>query len=215
MLGARADQPNRLTAGHCRLRDIRPLETMQERCPGAGRQSSYCTCGPVGCPDDAGKDENTRNRADAGLGGIDATRPQQCVSSAERRGRIHESEHLRPVFRHVSAIPPMRALAGRFGANGGQGRTHPVRSAYRPRRPQSIAMATLSAGSRRLEPVRLLREDIRTSVRAACETLSRSTADGLRMVRAAKTLWRHDLLIAALVARGHLIDLTGGDTPTS
>ena len=74
-------------------------------------------------------------------------------------------------------------------------------------------MATLSAGSRRLQPVRLLGEDIRTSVRAACETLTRSTADGLRMVRAAKTLWRHDLLIAALVARGHLIDLTGGDTP--
>lgn len=74
-------------------------------------------------------------------------------------------------------------------------------------------MATLSADSPRPELVRLVGEDIWRTVKAACETLSRSTADALRLARAAKTFWRHDVLIVALGARGHLVYLAGGETP--
>ena len=77
----------------------------------------------------------------------------------------------------------------------------------------------------RLEQVRVRAEEMGTAlvhaiaatahtVRGACDAFGRVGADASRLVSAAQPFWEHDLLIAALVARGHVIDLSGGgDTP--
>ena len=76
----------------------------------------------------------------------------------------------------------------------------------------------------RLEQVRVRAEEIGTAVvhtiaatahtvREACDACGRVGADASRLVSAAQPFWEHDLLIAALVARGHVIDLSGGGTP--
>ena len=58
----------------------------------------------------------------------------------------------------------------------------------------------------RVEQVRVRAEEIRT-------TVSRQIGAAVRLVSAAQRLWQHDLLIAALVVRGHAINLHGGDRP--
>ena len=76
----------------------------------------------------------------------------------------------------------------------------------------------------RLEQVRVRAEETRTTlahqiaatartIKAACDAFSRAGALALRLVSVAQPFGEYDLLMAALVARGHAIDLGGGDTP--
>jgi hypothetical protein len=50
-------------------------------------------------------------------------------------------------------------------------------------------------------------------LKEACDAFSRVSAAGLRLVSTLQPFVRHDLLIAALVARGHGVRLLGGDAP--
>ncbi len=76
----------------------------------------------------------------------------------------------------------------------------------------------------RLEQVRIRVEAFRRTVSReiaaaartvteVCDTFSRASAVALRLLSAAQPFWEHDLLMAALVARGHVIDVGGGKTP--
>ena len=75
-----------------------------------------------------------------------------------------------------------------------------------------------------LEHVRVRAEGIGTTVSRqlvaaartiseGCDAFSRARTDALRLVSAAQPFWKHDLLMAALVVRGHVIDPGSGDTP--
>ena len=57
-----------------------------------------------------------------------------------------------------------------------------------------------------VDQVRARAEETRT-------TVSRRIEATMRLLSAAQRVWQHDLLMAALVARGHVIDLGGGDRP--
>ena len=76
----------------------------------------------------------------------------------------------------------------------------------------------------RLEQLRVRAEGIRATVsrqsaatartfKEACDAFSRARAGTIRLVSAAQSFWEYDLLMAALVMRGHGIDLTGGEAP--